>query len=169
MDAHSKDANSNGLDHRRTACSIAATLDFVGEKWTLLVLREAFFGVRRFDDILAALGCARNVLSARLATLVEAEILVRVPYREAGSRPRYEYALSPKGRELYPILLALMQWGDAWCQPAGTRPVIVRHVDCGSEVRAEIRCALGHGPLPPRETSARSASALTFDRSGSGE
>jgi len=143
------------LAFSRATCSIAATLELVGEKWTLLVVREAFFGLRRFDDILAMVGCARGVLSARLATLVDNGILLRVPYRDPGARPRYEYALTPKGRELYPILIALMQWGDRWSAPEGKPPIVLRHLDCDAEVRAEIRCATGHGPLAPRETFAR--------------
>jgi DNA-binding HxlR family transcriptional regulator len=128
-------------------CSIGATLEIIGEKWSLLVLREAFFGLRRYEDIRAAVGCARNILSARLATLVENDILVRVAYREPGARKRYEYALSPKGRELLPILVALMQWGDKFGASKGKPPVLIRHRDCGARVRAELRCAKHHGPL----------------------
>src|SRR3954454_7175745 len=95
-------------------CSIRRTLDVVGEKWTLLVLREAFYGLRRFDDFHRAIGCARNILSARLATLVEHGILQRARYQEPGSRPRAEYHLTDKGRELFPALIALLQWGDRW-------------------------------------------------------
>src|SRR5947209_12110312 len=93
-------------------CSIKRTLDTLGERWTLLVLREAFYGVRRFDDFQHNVGCARNVLSSRLARLVDRGILRREPYREPKSRPRFEYRLTEKGRDLYPILIALMQWGD---------------------------------------------------------
>jgi DNA-binding HxlR family transcriptional regulator len=135
-------------------CSIRRTLDIVGEKWTLLVLREAFYGVRRFADFQRALGCARNILSARLKTLVDEGILTREPYREPGARERFEYRLTDKGRELFPALVALMAWGDRWTADAAGPPVEVRHRFCGEPVTAELRCAAGHGPLTARETEA---------------
>ena len=139
-------------------CSIRRTLDVVGEKWTLLVLREAFYGVRRFEDLHRALGCARNILSARLETLVEEGILCREPYREPGRRVRFEYRLTDKGFELFPALVALMQWGDDWTADAAGPAVLLSHRDCGAAVRAELRCAEGHGPLSARETEARPGS-----------
>jgi DNA-binding HxlR family transcriptional regulator len=135
-------------------CSIQRTLEIVGEKWTLLVLREAFYGVRRFSDFLRALGCARNILSARLATLVEHGILVRQPYRDPRSRPRDEYRLTDKGLELFPALVALMRWGDRWIADEAGPPVEVAHRDCGEPVVAELRCGAGHGPLSARDTEA---------------
>jgi DNA-binding HxlR family transcriptional regulator len=135
-------------------CSIRRTLDIVGEKWTLLVLREAFYGVRRFDDFRRALGCARNILSARLKTLVDEGILSRHPYREPGARLRDEYRLTDKGIELFPALVALMQWGDRWAADAAGPPVEVHHRDCGRRVAVELRCRAGHGPLSARETEA---------------
>ncbi len=95
-------------------CSIARTLGVVGEKWTLLVLREAFYGIRRFDDFHAALGCARNLLATRLKTLVAQGLLERVAYRDDAGRSRDEYRLTDKGRDLFPVVVALMQWGDRW-------------------------------------------------------
>ena len=133
-------------------CSIRRTLDVVGEKWTLLVLREAFYGVRRFDDFHRAIGCARNILAARLATLVEHGILERRRYQKPGSRPRAEYRLTDKGRELFPALVGLLQWGDRWtADPAGPA-VELRHDGCGAAIAVELRCAAGHGPLSERET-----------------
>lgn len=130
-----------------TGCSVAATLEIVGERWTLLVLRDAFYGVRRFDDFQRHLGVARNVLTARLATLVEHGLLTRTPYREHGRRERHEYRLTQAGRELLPAVIALMQWGDAHlASPAGP-PVTVTHRGCGEPVRAELVCANGHGQL----------------------
>jgi DNA-binding HxlR family transcriptional regulator len=136
-------------------CSIHATLEIVGEKWTLLVLREAFFGVRRFADFHAGLGCARNILSTRLKTLVDEGILAREPYREPGSRRRYEYRLTEKGLDLFPVLIALMQWGDRWSAAAAGPAVELQHRDCDREVGVELRCAAGHGPLGAREVRAR--------------
>ena len=95
-------------------CTIKGALEIVGEKWSLLVLREAFFGIRRFDDFHRVLGCARNLLSDRLAKLVDHGVLDRVAYREPGQRTRHEYHLTEKGRDLLPALVALMQWGDRW-------------------------------------------------------
>ena len=95
-------------------CSIKRTLDVVGEKWTLLVLREAFYGARRFEEFFANVGCARTLLSERLATLVEHGVLRREPYREAGQRERHQYLLTEKGHDLFAALVVLMQWGDRW-------------------------------------------------------
>ena len=126
-------------------CSIARTLDLVGEKWSLLVLREAFVGVRRFDDLRRRTGAPRQVLSARLATLVEAGVLRRVPYQEPGRRTRDEYRLTRAGMELFPVLVALMRWGDAHLdQPTGGPPVELAHAGCGEPVDAVLRCRAGH-------------------------
>ena len=95
-------------------CSVKRALDIVGEKWTLLVLREAFYGARRFEEFQAHLGCARNLLSERFNTLVETGVMRRVPYREPGQRERHEYRLTDKGLDLLPAVVALMQWGDRW-------------------------------------------------------
>jgi DNA-binding HxlR family transcriptional regulator len=135
-------------------CSIRRALDIVGEKWTLLVLREAFYGVRRFADFHRALGCARNILSARLKKLVDEGILCRHAYREPGSRMRYEYRLTEKGLELFPALVALMQWGDRFASETAGPPVEVRHRGCGEGVGVELRCGAGHRPLSARETEA---------------
>ena len=138
--------------YRADNCSIRRTLDIVGEKWTMLVLREAFYGVRRFADFHRALGCARNVLSARLKTLVDEGLLTRVPYREPGSRPRDEYRLTQKGLELFPAVVALMEWGDRWTADPEGPPVEVRHRDCGERVAVDLRCEAGHGGLTARDT-----------------
>jgi DNA-binding HxlR family transcriptional regulator len=136
-------------------CSIQAALEIVGEKWTLLVVREAFFGVRRFADFQRLLGCARNILSTRLKMLVEAGVLSREPYREPGSRVRYEYQLTDKGLDLYPIVVALMQWGDRWGERPGGAPLELTHRDCGEAVGVQVRCDAGHGPLSVRDVRAR--------------
>ena len=98
-------------------CSIARTLEVVGERWTLLIMRDAFLGVRRFDDIQRDLGIARNVLRDRLARLVEEGLLERRPYQERP--PRSEYRLTAKGRDLWPVLHALLRYGDRWYAPDG--------------------------------------------------
>jgi DNA-binding HxlR family transcriptional regulator len=135
-------------------CSIKRTLDLVGEKWTLLVLREAYFGVRRFEDFQAAIGCARNILSSRLGTLVEQGLLERVPYREPGTRRRYEYRLTEKGLELFPVVVALMQWGDRWTADPEGPAVELRHRGCEQPIAIAMTCAAGHGPLTARDVRA---------------
>lgn len=126
-------------------CSIARTLDLVGEKWSLLVLREVFSGVRRFDDLRRRTGAPRQVLSARLGTLVDAGVLRRHPYQEPGRRTREEYRLTSAGMQLYPVLVALMRWGDRHLdQPTGGPPLELTHAGCGEPVDVMLCCADGH-------------------------
>ena len=99
------------------SCGLKRALDVLGEKWTLLVLREAVYGLRRFDDFARALACGRGVLSARLKTLTLAGVLEQRDYAEPGRRTRSEYHLTAKGRDLYPAILALSQWSDRWSPP----------------------------------------------------
>ena len=110
-------------------CSVAQCLEVVGEWWSMLVVRDAFFGIRRFDDFQRRLGISRNVLQQRLAHLVDAGVLERVPYSDRP--PRDEYRLTPKGSDLWPVLTALRQWGDRHAAPTGP-PVRVRHDACGA-------------------------------------
>ena len=116
-------------------CSIARSLDVLGDRWTLLIIREAFYGVTRFADFRAVLGIAPDVLTERLHRLVSAGVLERRPYQEQGSRPRHDYHLTAAGRELRVVLGALQQWGDAY-RPAPDGPAVVRRTATnGSEVR----------------------------------
>lgn len=142
------------LHYSSANCSIARTLSVVGEKWTLLVLREAFYGVRRFDDFHAALGCARNLLSARLKTLVEHGLLEKQAYRDDRGRRRDEYRLTDKGRDLLPAIVALMQWGDRWAADEVGPAVELRHRDCGEPISALLSCAAGHASLAARDVLA---------------
>ncbi|MEU7829924.1 MULTISPECIES: helix-turn-helix domain-containing protein [unclassified Nonomuraea] len=135
-------------------CSIERTLDIVGEKWTFLVLREAFRGVRRFADMQAITGAPRQVLSARLARLVDEGLLRKEPYREPGQRQRDEYRLTDKGRDLYPLLVALMHWGDKYLAGNEGPPVLLTHRDCGAPIEQHFRCAEGHEVAGPREVTA---------------
>lgn len=144
----------NRLQYRADNCSLVRALEIVGERWSLLVLREAFLGLRRFDDFATAIGCARNILTARLASLVEHGILVRAPYREPGSRTRHEYHLTERGRELVVGVAALMQWGDRHLADAEGPPIDLRHRGCGQHARAVITCA-EHGALTPAEIAVR--------------
>jgi DNA-binding HxlR family transcriptional regulator len=119
-------------------CSIARTLEVLGERWTLLIVRDAMLGVRRFDAFLQSLGVARNVLTERLKRLVAAGVLERVEYQ---SRPRrFEYLLTPVGRELGVPLIALMHWGDRHRPGPAGPPRLARHRTCGGEARARLVC-----------------------------
>ncbi|MDT5183891.1 MAG: hypothetical protein QOJ20_2131 [Mycobacterium sp.] len=146
--------HSDRFRHSAANCSIARTLGVVGEKWTLLVLREAFYGVRRFDDFHAALGCARNLLATRLKTLVTHGLLDRVAYQDDRGRGRHEYRLTDKGRDLFPVVVALMQWGDRWTADDSGPAVQLLHRDCGQPVIAELTCGAGHVALGARDVAA---------------
>ena len=135
--------HNRGMDGRRV-CSVARTLDVIGERWSLLVLREVFLGVRRFESIRHATGAPRAVLAERLRSLVDAGLLVRREYREEGARTRHEYRPTDAGRELQPALTALMQWGDKHLPVPGGPPLIVEHAECGGSVRAHLVCEHGH-------------------------
>ena len=138
-------------------CSVARTLAIVGERWTLLILREAFYGVRRFRDFQSRLGVASNLLTARLDRLVEAGVMERVAYRERGDRQRHEYHLTDSGVDLRPILVALLQWGDTYLADAAGPSVILRHrtgaeePPCEQPVHVVMECEAGHAPLDGRE------------------
>ena len=129
-------------------CSVARSVEVLGDRWTVLVLRDVFNGVRRFDDLARHLGIARDVLTKRLAALVEEGVLERVPYQEPGHRRRYEYRLTQAGRDLRPVLLALIEWGDRYRASvdgaADGPPIIVAHQDCGAPVRVVLECEEGH-------------------------
>ena len=99
-------------DYDSSVCSVARTVEVLGDRWTLLVLRDIFNGIRRFADLSQHLGVARDVLTKRLAALVGEGLIHRVPYQEPGARTRYEYRLTDAGRDLRPVLLALLEWGD---------------------------------------------------------
>ncbi|MGH3636375.1 MAG: winged helix-turn-helix transcriptional regulator [Mycobacterium sp.] len=142
------------LRYSSSNCSIARTLGVVGEKWTLLVLREAFYGVRRFEDFHAALGCARNLLSARLKTLVANGLLEKQEYRDDRGRRRDEYRLTAKGRDLFPAVVTLMQWGDRWAADEAGPAVQIRHRGCEEPVSVQLCCDGGHEPLAARDVHA---------------
>jgi DNA-binding HxlR family transcriptional regulator len=139
-------------DYPDQNCSIAATLEIVGERWTLLILREIFLGRRRFDDMQRALGVARNVLQARLERLVAEGILERARYQE---RPaRFEYRLTERGIDLWPVLHSLAVWGDRHVHP-GAAPVVFEHRDCGGAVTEHRTCARCGAMLSARDVLAR--------------
>ena len=124
--------------YENQVCSIARSLELIGERWTLLIVRDIFRGQRRFDDIQKDLGIARNVLANRLDRLVEEDILVKRRYQE---RPaRYEYRLTEKGIDLWPVLVSLVKWGDKHEPGAGGPPVVVRHKACDGEIDDHFTC-----------------------------
>ena len=142
-------------------CSVAQALEVIGEWWTLLILRDAFLGVTRFDDFASRLGIARNVLTARLDTLVDNDVLTRVPYDEA--RGRYDYRLTEKGRALLPVLTAIRQWGDQWIVGKRNAPVVVEHTGCGKVTRGILTCAHCGEELTTRNVRARRGPGATDD------
>ena len=123
-------------------CSIANALELIGEWWTILILREAFFGTRRFEDFQQHLGIARNILTARLRKLCESGVLERVPIK-AGAK-RHEYKLTPMGRDLIPTLVALTQWGDRWLYATQGAPVKFVERETGKEI-AEVAVQMKDG------------------------
>lgn len=125
-------------------CQVARAMAVLGEKGSLIVLREVFNGVRRFADMQRHSGLPRQVLSNRLALLVEHDVLHRVPYRDEGARERHEYRLTTKGFELYPVFAAVADWGARWYADPEGPPVELVHRDCGSPVSPVLECRDGH-------------------------
>jgi DNA-binding HxlR family transcriptional regulator len=143
--------NPPALDWSVDNCSVARTLAIVGEKWSLMVLRDVFLGVRRFDDLRERTGIPRQVLSARLSHLVDEQILRRESYREPGQRERQEYRLTQKGIDLYPVLVSLLAWGDAYASDTDGPALELYHKECGAPAVLELRCSAGHGGLTARD------------------
>jgi DNA-binding HxlR family transcriptional regulator len=142
---------TGGLDPRSSwtadRCSIAKSLDVITSRSAFLILREAFYGTTRFDDFAERVGISESVTAARLRELVDDGLLEREDYREPGQRTRQSYRLTERGADLFPALVALMQWGDKWLDDRGG-PVELRHRDCGEPVAVELRCAAGHAVTP---------------------
>ena len=135
------------------SCSIARTLDVIGDRWTILILRDSFRGVRRFDQFQRDLGIARNVLTDRLQKLVDHGVLDRRPYQE---RPtRYEYRLTPKGIDLSPALVALMRWGDTWLAGDAGVPLELTHKSCGTTLDQAFICWTCETTVRPTEIRSR--------------
>jgi DNA-binding HxlR family transcriptional regulator len=143
-------------------CSVARALEVLGDRWTLLVIRDAFLGVRRFDDFQRNLGIARNVLSDRLQRLTDEGLLERHRYQE---RPeRFEYRLSEKGLDLWPAIVTLMKWGDRYYAPPDGPPRIVRHRDCGGEVTQNLTCNACGAALTARDVYSEPGPGATQPR-----
>jgi DNA-binding HxlR family transcriptional regulator len=134
-------------------CTIARSADLLGDGWNLLIIREACLGVRRFEDFQRALGVGRNILTIRLNRLVDEGVLSRVEYQQ--HPVRHEYRLTPKGRDVYPILAAMAAWGDRWLTgPEGT-PLVLHHAPCGHDIHAVVVCSQCTAAIDVREITAR--------------
>jgi DNA-binding HxlR family transcriptional regulator len=131
-------------------CSIARTLDVVGEKWALLAIREVFLGDHRFDEMVRRTGAPRDTLAARLRTLVAAGVLERRQYCEHPAR--FEYHLTEAGRDLHPVILMLMRWGDRYLAGADGPPLVLEH-SCGRRLEAEVVCAACQQPVAAGSTT----------------
>lgn len=142
-----------GRTYDSQTCSVAGSLELIGERWTLLIIRDAFMGARRFEDFQRRTGIARNVLSGRLNLLVEEGIFAKVPYQDHPAR--YEYRLTEKGLDLWPLIVALVQWGDRYIYP-GRAPVLLVHKRCGGAVNDRRICDTCGAKLGPRDVQARS-------------
>jgi DNA-binding HxlR family transcriptional regulator len=136
-------------------CTVGRAMAILGERWTFVVLREVINGVRRFDDIREHSGIPRQVLSNRLSLLVEHGVLSRVPYRPDGQRERHEYRLTPMGFDLYPVLVAVADWGARYLADPEGPPVEVAHRGCDAVVHAELVCEEGHHVTERREVVPR--------------
>jgi DNA-binding HxlR family transcriptional regulator len=143
------------MDYATDNCTIGRTMAILGERSTVVVLRELFNGIRRFDDIRDHSGIPRQVLSNRLATLVEQGILRREPYRSPGERVRHEYRLTDKGLDLYPVLVALAGWGAKYVADPDGPPVEFGHRNCGAPVSVALTCGEGHRLDDVRDVAAR--------------
>ncbi|WP_328460024.1 helix-turn-helix transcriptional regulator [Actinoplanes sp. NBC_00393] len=126
-------------------CSLAQTLEVIGDWWSPLVLRDLYLGVDRFDDLVRDLGISRNLLTARLESLVAGGVVRRERYQERPARDRY--LLTEAGQELVPVLLALTAWGDRWATPEGGPPLLLRHRDCGQPCTPRVDCSACGEPL----------------------
>ena len=137
------------------SCSVARTLDVVGERWAMLILKDVFLGVTRFDDLQRDLGIARNVLADRLDALIAGGLLERREYQE---RPvRHEYLLTEKGRDLQSVLFAIVAWGDRWQSDAAGPPLKLRHETCAHDTTAKVVCSSCGLPLKAEDVTAHGA------------
>ncbi|MGC2486872.1 MAG: helix-turn-helix domain-containing protein [Acidimicrobiales bacterium] len=132
-------------------CSVAQCLEVVGEWWSMLIVRDTFMGVTKFEDFQRRLGISRNILRDRLNSLVESGVLARVPYSQ--HPPRDEYRLTQRGRDLWPVLSAMRQWGDQYAAPNGP-PVEIVHESCGHAGRAIWSCSWCAAPMGPTNVHA---------------
>jgi DNA-binding HxlR family transcriptional regulator len=149
------DERPSALAYSADNCTIGRAMAVLGERWTFVVLREVFNGIRRFEDMRVRTAIPRQVLTDRLSLLVEHGILRKVAYQPPGQRSRFEYRLTDKGLDLYPVLVAIGRWGDRYLADPEGPPVEFAHRDCGERVTVAMRCAGGHDINEPREVFPR--------------
>jgi DNA-binding HxlR family transcriptional regulator len=141
-----------GNAYKNQVCSVAGALEVIGERWSLLIVRDILLGVRRFDELQADLGIARNVLQTRLTRLIDEGVLEKRMYQE---RPeRFEYRLTEKGLDLWPTIVALLQWGDKHAASSAGPPVLLAHRDCGGAVDEHRICVACGARLSVRDVRA---------------
>ncbi|WP_136636855.1 winged helix-turn-helix transcriptional regulator [Pseudooceanicola onchidii] len=131
------------------SCSMARTLSVIGDRWTLMVLRDCFLGVRRFDDFQRRLGVTRGILSDRLRQLTEAGVLDKVAYQDRP--PRHEYRLTRRGLDLHPVILSIVHWGDVHMAGEAGRPILHRHKTCGALFDPVLSCSECGEPVRPHD------------------
>jgi DNA-binding HxlR family transcriptional regulator len=136
-------------------CTVGRAMEILGERWTFVVLREIANGIRRFDDMRVRTQIPRQVLTNRLALLVDSGVLRKVPYQEPGARVRHEYRMTEMGFDLWPVIVAVLQWGDRYLADPEGSPLSVVHRDCGATVHSELHCTAGHAVTDPRDVVAR--------------
>src|SRR5207237_8476329 len=145
-------------------CTVARSADVLRDHWNLLLIRQACLGMRRFDDFQSALGIGRNILTQRLARLVDEGIFTKIPYQE--SPARYEYRLTDKGRDVYPILAAMAAWGERWLSGPEGPPLVLHHTSCDHDMHAVVVCSECDEPLDVRQVRAKAGAA--YPRSAGG-
>jgi len=133
-------------------CPIEGLLEIVGDRWSILILRDAFYGVRRFDGFQQHLGISKKILAQRLRTLTSAGIMKRTPYQQRP--PRFEYRLTVKGQDMFPILLSMSRWGNRWLSEPGKEWLQLQHKDCGNISEAKLVCNHCGGPMTPARVKA---------------
>jgi len=149
-------------DLSHTTCTVARTIEIVGDVWALMVLREMFLGSRRFDDLQTQTGVSPHILSRRLKRLVAEDIVGRRLYSE--HPPRYEYRLTRKGRDLWPVIIALKGWGDRWLDRPGPPPVTLQHASCGKRTRPIFVCSACGDPIDARTSRAHLSAEMKCER-----
>lgn len=153
-------------DFSQMACSIARTLDVIGEPWSPLILRDVFVGITRFDQLQADLGISRKVLAERLTWLVDHDVLARERYSE--KPPRFEYVLTAKGRDLSDLLLVMTAWGDRWTAGSDGPPVLHRHDRCGQVSHVELHCSVCKQPMRASDISVEAGPGSRLSSDGLG-
>ncbi len=150
----------NELDQE--PCSVARTLSVIGDRWTILILRDCFLRVRRFEDFQKSLGIARPVLADRLQKLLDSFVLTKVAYQEKPTR--HEYRLTPKGLELYPVIMSIVHWGDSHMTDKKGPPLYHRHNVCGHAFHVVQTCSECSGEVLPREVTVESNPAFALEK-----